>query len=44
MIKVGEQNMNRYITSLEDLITTHEQTRAGFLSIALEKIWSGIRM
>lgn len=29
--------MNRYITSLEDLITTHEQTRAGFLSIALEK-------
>ncbi|MEI0539985.1 AvaI/BsoBI family type II restriction endonuclease [Brachyspira pulli] len=29
--------MNRYITSLEDLITTHEQTRIGFLSIALEK-------
>ena len=29
--------MNRYITSLEDLITTHEQTRTGFLSIALEK-------
>ena len=29
--------MNRYITSLEDLITTHEQTRAGFLAIALEK-------
>lgn len=29
--------MNKYITSLEDLITTHEQTRAGFLAIALEK-------
>lgn len=29
--------MNRYITSLEDLITTHEQTRTGFLAIALEK-------
>ncbi len=29
--------MNSYITSLEDLITTHEQTRAGFLAIALEK-------
>lgn len=29
--------MNRYITSFEDLITTHEQTRAGFLAIALEK-------
>lgn len=29
--------MNRYITSPEDLITTHEETRAGFLAIALEK-------
>lgn len=29
--------MNRYINSLEDLITTHEATRAGFLAIALEK-------
>lgn len=29
--------MNRYITSQEDLITTHEETRAGFLAIALEK-------
>lgn len=29
--------MNRYITSLDDLITTHEETRAGFLAIALEK-------
>lgn len=28
---------NRYITKPEDLVTTHEQTRAGFLSIALEK-------
>lgn len=29
--------MNKYIISPEDLITTHEQTRAGFLAIALEK-------
>ncbi|MBR1821652.1 MAG: restriction endonuclease [Clostridia bacterium] len=29
--------INRYITSAESLVTTHEQTRAGFLSIALEK-------
>lgn len=29
--------MNKYIISHEDLITTHEQTRAGFLAIALEK-------
>lgn len=28
---------NRFITSAESLITTHEETRAGFLSIALEK-------
>lgn len=28
---------NRFINSAEDLITTHEETRAGFLSIALEK-------
>lgn len=28
---------NRFITSSESLITTHEETRAGFLSIALEK-------
>ena len=29
--------INRYITSAESLVTTHEETRAGFLSIALEK-------
>lgn len=29
--------MNRYIKSASDLVTTHEQTRAGFLAIALEK-------
>lgn len=29
--------MNRFITSSNDLVTTHEQTRAGFLAIALEK-------
>ncbi len=29
--------MNKYVTSSSDLITTHEQTRAGFLAIALEK-------
>lgn len=28
---------NSFITSAESLVTTHEQTRAGFLSIALEK-------
>lgn len=28
---------NKFITSPNDLVTTHEQTRAGFLSIALEK-------
>lgn len=28
---------NKYITKPEDLITSHEQTRAGFLRIALEK-------
>lgn len=28
---------NRYITSKESLVTTHEETRAGFLNIALEK-------
>lgn len=28
---------NKFITVAEDLVTTHEQTRAGFLSIALEK-------
>lgn len=28
---------NRYITSADSLVTTHEETRAGFLSIALEK-------
>lgn len=28
---------NRFITSAESLITAHEETRAGFLSIALEK-------
>lgn len=35
---------NRYITKPEDLVTTHEQTRAGFLSIALEKTWWVIPM
>lgn len=29
--------LNRFIKSAESLITTHEETRAGFLSIALEK-------
>lgn len=29
--------MNKFITSSSDLVTTHEQTRAGFLAIALEK-------
>lgn len=28
---------NKYITESKDLVTTYEQTRAGFLSIALEK-------
>ena len=28
---------NSFITSVESLVTTHEETRAGFLSIALEK-------
>ena len=28
---------NRYITSPDSLVTTHEETRAGFLNIALEK-------
>ena len=28
---------NRFITSPESLVTTHEETRSGFLSIALEK-------
>jgi len=28
---------NKHITCANDLVTTHEQTRAGFLSIALEK-------
>lgn len=28
---------NKYITSADSLVTTHEETRAGFLSIALEK-------
>lgn len=28
---------NKFITCSNDLVTTHEQTRAGFLSIALEK-------
>lgn len=28
---------NKFITCPNDLVTTHEQTRAGFLSIALEK-------
>ena len=30
-------SFNSFITSAESLVTTHEQTRAGFLSIALEK-------
>ena len=29
--------LNRIIKKAEDLVTTHEQTRAGFISIALEK-------
>lgn len=29
--------LNRVIKKAEDLVTTHEQTRAGFISIALEK-------
>ena len=29
--------MNKFITSASDLVTTHEQTRTGFLAIALEK-------
>ena len=29
--------MNKFITSADDLVTTHEETRAGFLAIALEK-------
>lgn len=29
--------MNRFINTAEDLVTTHEQIRAGFLAIALEK-------
>ena len=32
---------NRFINCSDDLITTHEQTRAGFLSIALEKNFIG---
>ena len=28
---------NRYITSAQSLVTTHEETREGFLNIALEK-------
>lgn len=27
--------LNRFVTKPEDLVTTHEQTRAGFLSIAV---------
>lgn len=30
--------LNSFITSAESLVTTHEETRAVFLSIALEKI------
>ena len=33
--------MNSFITSAEDLITKHEETRAGFLKIALEKNKAG---
>ncbi len=29
--------MNKFVTSADDLVTTHENTRAGFLAIALEK-------
>lgn len=31
------ERFNRFIKESQDLVTTHEQTRAGFLSIALEK-------
>lgn len=33
----GKEIMNRFIQTATDLVTTHEQTRAGFLAIALEK-------
>lgn len=33
--------MNRFITSADSLITTHEETRAGFLKIALAKNRAG---
>lgn len=33
--------MNSFITSAEDMITKHEETRAGFLKIALEKNKAG---
>lgn len=33
--------MNRHITSAESLITNHDETRAGFLKIALEKNRAG---
>ena len=35
--RVGKMTFNKFITSASDLVTTHEATRAGFLSIALEK-------
>lgn len=31
---------NKYIRNAGDLVTSHEQIRAGFLKIALEKIVS----
>ena len=33
----GKKMFNRFITCANDLVTTHEQTRTGFLKIALEK-------
>lgn len=34
--------MNRFITSAQSMVTTHEQTRTGFMQIALEKNRLGV--
>ena len=34
---MDRMSFNKFITCAEDLVTTHEATRAGFLGIALEK-------